>query len=102
MLNHLLNGQTDIVTLQSFLPSGLRHDVERCQALKFDILVGSVYLVHLVYLVGLVYLVDFVYFVDLVDIVCLACLLLRYLMRPEMIIAVLLASEYISVARVSA
>jgi len=58
----------------------------RCQALKFDNLVGLVYLVHLVYLVDLVCfvclvdfvyfigLVDIVYFVDLVDFVYLVCL----------------------------
>ena len=51
----------------------------------------KVYLVGLVDLVGFVYLVDLVGLVDLVDSVCLVVWVRRYLMRPEMIIAVLLA-----------
>ena len=53
--------------------------------------VGLVGLVCFVDLVNLVYLVDLVNLVYLVDFVCLVCLVRRYLTRPEMIIAVLLA-----------
>ena len=81
-------GQQNRLKRKFFLDTGLFHRY-------FVYFVDVVDLVDFVYLVGLVYFVYFVctvYFVYFVYFVGFVGLVRRYLMRPEMIIAVLLAS----------